>query len=102
LIQSELYKVQVNDQVTWTEKYVSNLDFDKLPDWFSEAYVRKPQEQHIASFSGTGSLRVTVTVDSEHENIKIRPASRNIKPEIKNNQITFNWTGPGQLVVEVD
>jgi hypothetical protein len=102
LIQSELYEVQINDQVIWTEKYVSNLDFEKLPDWFSQSYVRNPQEQHIASFSGTGTLRVTVKVNSQTDNIKIRPASRNIKPEIENNQLTFNWEGPGQLVIEVN
>ncbi len=102
LIQSKLYSVKVNNQDIWTERYVSNLDIGKLPDWFSEPYVRKPQEQHIASFSGSGRLKVSVMVDVTVANVRIRPVSRNIKPKIENNQITFNWEGPGQLVVEVN
>lgn len=102
LTQSKLYSVKVNNQDIWIEKYVSNLDLEKLPDWFSAPYVRKPQEQHIASFSGTGKLKVSIVVDDTVGSVRIKPASRNIKPEIRNNQITFNWKGPGQLVVEVN
>ena len=51
-----LYKVKVNNIEIWTEKYVSNLDFEKLPDWFSDSLVRKPQEQHICLNPRIGTL----------------------------------------------
>lgn len=99
---SSLYKVKVDNIEVWTEKYVSNLDFEKLPDWFSDSLVRRPQEQHISSFAGTGKMNVTIKIDETPKNVKIKPVSRNIKPVINGNQITFTWEGPGQLVVETD
>jgi polygalacturonase len=97
-----LYKVKVNNIEIWTEKYVSNLDFEKLPDWFSDSLVRKPQEQHISSFAGTGKMNVTINIDGIPKNVKIKPVSRNIKPVINGNQISFTWEGPGQIVIETD
>jgi polygalacturonase len=102
LEQSRTFIVKINNQDIWTEKYVSNLVMEELPDWFSDPMVRKPQEQHIASFEGNGKLQVSLTVEGSPRNVKIKPASRKIKPVIKDNSISFNWEGPGQLVVEVD
>ena len=102
LEQSRIYHVLINNQEIWTEKYVSNLEMDQLPDWFSDPSVRQPQEQHIASFEGTGQMQVSLTVEGSLNNVKIRPASRKIKPSVDGNKITFNWEGPGQLVVEID
>jgi len=99
---SNLYKVKVDNIEIWTEKYVSNLDFKKLPDWFSDSLVRRPQEQHISSFAATGKMNVTIEIDGTPKNVKIKPVSRNIKPVINGNQISFTWEGPGQLVVETD
>ncbi len=102
LIQSTDFSVSVNGQEIWTEKFTSNLDFPNLPDWFSDPAVREPQIMHIAGFDGTGLLKVKITVSSDKaENVKIRPVSRNIQPEINGNTISFDWNGPGQLVVEV-
>ncbi len=102
LEQSRAYNVKINNQDIWTEKYVSNLVMEQLPDWFSDPMVRKPQEQHIASFEGSGKLQVSLTVEGSPRNVKIRPASRKIMPVIEDNNISFNWEGPGQLVVEMD
>lgn len=101
LTKSQLYSVKVNGKDIWTEKYISNLDFDRLPEWFNEPYVRKPQEQHIANFTGTGNLKVSVTFSGTLNDVQIRPVSRGIKPNINGNSVTFDWEGPGQLVVEV-
>jgi hypothetical protein len=102
LEQSPVFNVKINNQEIWTEKYVSNLVMEELPDWFSDPMVRKPQEQHIASFEGSGKLQVSLTVEGSPRNVKIRPASRKIKPTVNGNKISFNWEGPGQLVVEMD
>jgi hypothetical protein len=64
--------------------------------------VRRPQEQHISSFAGTGKMNVTINIDGIPKNVKIKPVSRNIKPVINGNQVSFTWEGPGQLVVETD
>src|SRR5690606_16602262 len=99
---SRLFEVNINNQNIWIERYVSNLDVDQLPDWFNATYVREPQEQHIASFTGTGRMDVKVRVKGQVNNVTIRPASRNITPVIEGNLIRFNWSGPGQLIVEAD
>ena len=97
---SDLYRVEVNGKEIWTEKFVSNLDFASLPDWFDDPRVREPQELHIAGFDGTGKLNITVTTHNPPENVRIRPLNRKIKPKVTENTISFEWTGPGQLVVE--
>ncbi|MFA7489412.1 MAG: glycosyl hydrolase family 28 protein [Mariniphaga sp.] len=102
LSQSRLFSLEVNEQQIWVEKYVSNLDFDKLPDWFNEPDVRKPQELHIANFEGTGSLRISLLTAGIPSNVKIKPASKKITPVIDGHKISFMWEGPGQLVVEMD
>jgi len=101
LVQSTDFSVSVNGLKIWTEKYTSNLDFPNLPDWFNDPAVRKPQVMNIAAFDGTGTLNVSVTVSGKVKNVKIRPVSRNIEPKITGNTISFNWNGPGQLVIEV-
>lgn len=100
LTTSDVFSVEVNGKSIWTEKFVSNLDFQSLPDWFDDPGVREPQELHLAGFEGTGKLNVTVTVQSSPGNVRIRPLSRKIKPEVSENTISFEWSGPGQLVVE--
>jgi hypothetical protein len=99
---SRLFSVTVNEVQLWTEKYVSNLDLGNLPDWFNASYVREHQEMHIASFAGEGVLQVVITVAANPGKVLIKPASRGIKPMINGSQISFDWQGPGQLVVEVD
>ncbi len=94
------FSVSVNGQEVWTEKFTSNLDMPNLPEWFNEPYVREPQVMHLAGFDGSGSLKVTVTVSGKMGDVRIRPVSRNIQPEISGNKISFDWNGPGQLVVE--
>ena len=102
LTASRLWSVVINGQQIWTEKYVSNLDFGNLPDWFNAPYVREPQEMHIASFAGEGDFQVTLTVAANPVNVQIKPVSKGVKPKVNGNQISFTWQGPGQLVVEVD
>lgn len=102
LKKSTLYEVTISQQKIPTEAYVSNLDTTKLPDWFNAPYVRAPQEQHIASFTGTGSMQVEIKINKQVDDVRIRPASRNISPEKEGNIIRFEWQGPGQLVVEAD
>lgn len=99
---SRLWSVTINNQQVWTEKYVSNLDLNNLPDWFNAPYVREHQEMHIASFAGEGALQVVITVAANPAKVLIKPVSRGIKPTVSGNQISFSWQGPGQLVVEVD
>jgi len=99
---SEIYSVDVNGKTVWTEKFVSNLDLNNLPDWFNDPAVRQPQELHMANFNGNGKLSVKIMVKETPCNLKIRPANLKIKPVIKGKQIYFTWDGPGQLIVEMD
>jgi hypothetical protein len=98
---SGIYTVEVNGHSIWVEKYVSNLDIHNLPDWFNAPYVRAPQEQHIASFSGEGELRVELTLPEPATEVVVRPLSLRIRPEVTGNKVSIDWRGPGQLVVEV-
>ncbi|MCK5105387.1 MAG: hypothetical protein KAR17_21335, partial [Cyclobacteriaceae bacterium] len=73
LVQSNVYKVSVNETPVWTEKYVSNLPIDSLPSWFtSYPHLKKQQEVHIANFSSKGTLNVTIEIYEAIKNINIR------------------------------
>ncbi len=99
---SEIYSVNINGKTVWVEKFVSNLDINNLPDWFSDPAVTQPQELHMANFDGKGKLTVKITVKETPRNVKIRPANLKIEPVINGKQIYFAWEGPGQLVVEME
>lgn len=98
--ESKVYSVEVNGQKVWTEDYVSNLEIDKLPDWFNAPYVREHQCMHIASFEGEGKLDFIITLNEIPENVMVKPVGRGITPVVKENKIMFSGNGPGQLVVE--
>lgn len=105
--ESAAFTVEVNGQSVWTEHYVSNLNVDELPDWFNASFVREPQEVHIASLEGSGSLEFVITVKNENlvdEELQavVKPTSKGIVPEIREGRLHFAWQGPGQLVVEVN
>lgn len=101
-VESGLFSVEVNKKKIWTEHYTSNLDFDKLPDWFSAPYVREHQEMHIASFEGDGELEFCIKCAGKPHKVIVKPISKGIIPDITDDEILFSWNGPGQLVVEVD
>ena len=92
---SEIYSVNINGKTVWVEKFVSNLDLNNLPDWFSDPAVTQPQELHMANFDGKGKLTVKITVKETPRNVKIRPANLKIEPVINGKQIYFAWEGPG-------
>ncbi len=100
--ESKLFSVEVNKQKIWTEHYTSNLEINKLPDWFNAPYVREHQEMHIASFEGGGKLQFEITLPGQPTKVVVKPASKSIIPKIEGNKILFSWQGNGQLVVEVD
>lgn len=102
VMESKLFSVEVNGQKVWTEDYVSNLEFEKLPDWFIAPYVREHQRMHIASFEGEGNLEFVITLDETPKNVRLRPMDRGITPVVEENKIMFSSNKVGQLVLEVD
>jgi hypothetical protein len=103
LQQSDVYTVHVNGQAIWTEKYRTNFDFTKLPDWFiSELYTKVQQEVHIANFSCSGILTVQISLNQPVEKASIHPASRRIVPQIHGQEIEFTLPGPDKLYIKVN
>lgn len=100
--ESKLFSVKVNKQKIRTEHYTSNLDIDKLPDWFNAPYVREHQQMHITSFEGDGKLEFEITMSDKPRKVVVKPISKGIVPTIKGNKILFSTQGHGQLVVEAD
>ena len=99
---SAVYSVKVNGQPVWTEKFQTDFDFSKLPDWFSAPYVSVQQEIHQASFSCDGPVEISITVPQAILKASVRPASRNINPAISGNTMTFSIQGPDKLYIRID
>ena len=102
LTTSAVYTVKVNGQPVWTEKFQTDFDFSKLPDWFSAPYVSVQQEIHQASFSCDGPVEISITVPRAILKASVRPASRNINPAISGNTMTFSIQGPDKLYIRID
>ena len=99
---SPLYSVRVNGEEVWTEKFRTNMDTAKMPDWFLESYTRVPQEVHQASFSCDGPMHVSIRVSQPIKHVTIHPVSRTIDHAIEGNVLSLSLDGPRQLYVEID
>jgi len=99
---SDIYSVKVNDQDIWTEKFRTNMDISKLPDWFIEPYTKVQQEIHQASFSCRGKLQISIRVPDLIKKVSIHPLSRKIATQISGNVLTFSLSGPEKIDVEID
>jgi hypothetical protein len=102
LTTSDMYSVKVNDQEIWTEKFRTNMDISKLPDWFIESYTKVQQEIHQASFSCKGKLEISIRVSNAIKKVSIHPSSRGIKKIVHENVVTFSLSGPDKIFVEID
>ena len=102
LITSDLYSVKVNDQDIWTEKFRTNMDIGKLPDWFIEPYTKVQQEIHQSGFSCGGKIRISIRVPNAISKVLIHPLSRGIKKYVSGNVLTFSLPGPDKVYVEID
>jgi hypothetical protein len=85
LTTSDLYRVKVNDQDIWTERFRTSMDISKLPDWFIESYTKVPQEIHQASLSCSGKLQISIRVPHAIKKASIHPLSRNIRQYVSGN-----------------
>ena len=102
LTASDLYSVTVNGHDIWTEKFRTNMDISKLPDWFIEPYTKVQQEIHQASFSCDGEVSISIRVPNAIRHVSIHPASRGLTSQIDGNVVTFSIPGPDKLYLEVD
>lgn len=99
---SDYFAITVNGKFVWTEEYTVQMEMDKMPEWFIAPYVTGPQEVHIASFSAEGALHFSIIVPQVLNDVKIRPLSRGIEPQIKGNVLTFSIPGPDKLFIEIN
>jgi hypothetical protein len=102
LTTSDLYSVRVNDKKIWTEKFRTNMDISKLPEWFLEPYTKVQQEIHQASFSCNGKLQISIRVPGSIKEVSIHPLSLGIKKYLNNNILTFSLPGPAKIFIEID
>ena len=99
---SDLYLIKVNHREIWTEKFRTNMNIGKLPDWFIEPYTKVQQEIHQASFSCNGKLQISIRVTDAIKKVSIHPLSRKIKIYVCKNVLTFSLPGPDKLYIEID
>jgi len=102
LTTSDIYSVNANGKEIWTEKFRTNMDISKLPDWFMEPYTKVQQEVHQASFSCSGKVQITIRVTESVKNVSIHPLSSKIKFNADKNIVTFSIPGPGKYYVQAD
>ena len=98
---SSVYSVTANGENIWTEQFISDMDMQQLPDWFSDDQVRKPQEVHIARFSGSGRVDICIELTVQPELVTVHPLSRGIDPLEEDNRVLFSLPGPDKLMVSV-
>ncbi|HMK37758.1 MAG TPA: glycosyl hydrolase family 28 protein [Bacteroidota bacterium] len=99
---SDLFSVRANDKEIWTERFRTNMDTSRLPDWFLESYTRVPQEIHQASFSCTGDVQVSIRVPHAIQKAAIHPLSRGIHYSATDRVMKFTLRGPDKVYVQID
>jgi hypothetical protein len=102
LVTSDLYTVEANGVPLWTERFVADMDTGRLPDWFSDPWVRKPQEVHLASFAAEGTIKVAIKVLKDFKKVIIRPLSRKIEVSLTKEGFAFTCNRPEKLYIEID
>ena len=103
LIESDLYRIEVNGHSIWTEKFQTNFDLQELPEWFTgSSYVNQQQEVHMANLSCEGDLRVRIELNEPITRASVRPFSRGIKPDIQGQILEFSLSGPDKLYININ
>jgi hypothetical protein len=102
LTTSDLYSVKVNGKDVWTEKFRTNMNIAKLPDWFIEPYTKVQQEIHQASFSCRGKLQISVRVPNIINKVSIHPLNLKIIFNVDQNVLKFSIPGPCKIDIEID
>ena len=98
----EDYTLQVNSHaVPVYVCRVSAMPFDQV--W--PGYQRPLDQTELAGFAYwgmSGAVQVEVTARRPFQSVAIRPTSRAILPTVQGQRITFQFSRPGQLTVELD
>ena len=103
LEESDVYAITVNEREIWTEKFRTKMDISSLPDWFTGTpYTRVQQEVHIANFSTGQAMTIRIEVPESIQKAVIHPVSREIIPDIADNSIRFELSGPDKLYIEIN
>jgi len=102
LATSDRYSVTANGREIWTEKFRTNFDVSKFPDWFIEPYTKVQQEIHQAGFSCSGKVSIAIRVHAPVTHVSIHPMSLGIKPVVGGNGLTFTLPEPRHIVVQID
>jgi hypothetical protein len=103
LVTSDIFKIKANGQEIWTEKFLTDMDIESLPTWFTNTpYTSVQQEVHFANFACEGKIKVVIEVPENISSAKVRPTSRGIETNIAGNSLTFEIPGPDKLYIEID
>ena len=96
------YVLRVNDQpVPVYSCRVSAVPFNQV--W--PGYQRPLDQTELAGFAHwgmSGPVTVQITTKRSFTNVVVRPGSREIRPTVSDQTITFSLTKPGQVTVELD
>ena len=102
LTTSDLFSVRVNDKEIWTEKFITNMDTSKLPDWFKETlYHSTPGDSPGKLFMQRGNADFNPG-SRAIKKVSIHPLSRNIKYNVEGNALTFSIPGPANIYIEIN
>ncbi len=97
---SEEYRVKVNEkEINCYSARVSAFPFNQV--WCG--YQRPIEQTELTSFVVfSADEKVTLSVESEYENsnVKVRPISKNIVPDVRGKIVEIELPGAGQYVLE--
>jgi hypothetical protein len=98
LVTSKDFKVEVNGQPVWVEKIGSDVHTDK----YSLYGGIEMEYLNVANFSCDRSIKIKIIASQPIESYIIRPKSRQIKGEVRGNELLFSISGPQKLYVEIN
>jgi hypothetical protein len=95
---SPYFTVTADTQQVWTELAGSSLaSFE-----YSLYGPRELEDLNIASFSCSRPVTIVVRASEKIEKYIIRPKSRNIKAEVRGQELWFTINGPQKLYIEIN
>jgi hypothetical protein len=93
-------QLTVNNKPVWVERIATKLDtFDYTTGLYGGMRM---EAMDAAGFSFEGKINLKITSSGNIEKYIIRPKSRNIKAEVKGNEISFSIDTPQKLYIEIN
>jgi len=98
LVTSPDFTVKANDTPIWVERIGSQRQSFEYLLYNGRAL----EDLNVANFSCSGAVTIKITASEKIDSYVIRPKSRNIKAQVRGQDLTFTISGPQKLYLEIN